>query len=174
MTKQRTITTKKGDNGYTGLLSGERVPKDSLRVDICGDIDELTSVLGVARCCVKDKKVKDRILAIQQTLFICAAEISTTPNKRVRLKRRIDEISVNKLEAQREQLERKLKISNVFIVPGSNPASAAIDHARTVARRCERKTVKLLKSEQKKNKFLIIWMNRLSDYLYLLARSEEQ
>ena len=172
--KKISITTKTGDQGKTGLFSGERVSKYSPRLEAYGDLDELVSVLSIARHHVQSDDMKKEILALQQTLFIAASELATTPAKLQKLPRRIDEQLLKAFDEKRQALEDQVEIPQGFVIPGNTLASAYLDFARTIARRCERKIVHLLEEKTIANGRLVIWFNRLSDYLYLLARFEEK
>jgi cob(I)alamin adenosyltransferase len=171
--KSRSITTKIGDQGTTRLFSGEEVSKDSPRTDAYGDMDELVSVLGIARSVSTRKDVRDRLKQIQRDLFIAGAELATSLEHAHRLDKRVDEAMVRDIDRKREVVEGKIRMPRGFILPGATIAAAHIDHARTIARRCERKVVGLLESGLIENRPMIIWFNRLSDYLWLLARLEE-
>ncbi len=173
MPKIKSITTKTGDKGTTRLFSGEEVSKSSLRIDSYGDIDELASVLGVARCHSRKKEIEEDILFIQRELNTVAAELATTPQKISRLPKRLNKDMLNILEEKRESLETKILIPDGFVVPGGSLSSASLDHARTIARRCERKVAALLEQKIFADELVLIWLKRLSDYLYLMARVEE-
>ena len=173
MPQRISITTKTGDKGYSRLFSGEKVLKNSPRLGAYGDIDELVSILSIARHHAKRNDSKDTILEIQRALFVVASELATTPDKLKRLPQRIDSARLEDLDRKREALERKVDIPRGFVIPGNTLASAYIDHARTVARRCERRAVGLFNAGEITNDVLIVWLNRLSDFLYLLARYEE-
>lgn len=169
------ITTKVGDKGTTFLFSGEEVFKDSPRTETYGDVDELVSVLGVARCHALQAEVRDLLLDLQRELFTVGAELATAIDHVDLLKHRIDESGLKSFESRRNALEARVTMPDGFIIPGGSGsvASAHIDHARTIARRLERKTVSLARSGLVANPHLLVWMNRLSDYLWLLARLEE-
>ena len=173
MAKKNIITTKTGDQGTSLLFSGEKVSKSNPRLEAYGDLDELVSILGVARQYVKHKSITEDILELQRDLFRAASELATTPDKLSKLKQQIDQAFLDKLENKNKTLYEDTNIPNGFIVPGGSRSSAYLDLARAVSRRCERKIVKLLESGEINNKFLIVWINRLSDYLYLMARFEE-
>lgn len=142
-------------------------------MEAIGDVDELISILGLARCYASQNKAKDAILALQRALFAVGAELATAKEKLSRLQQRIDQDAVSRIEALMDSTPAAAMGFKGFVLPGSTPLSAYLDHARTVARRCERRAVGLLESGEITNKHLIVWLNRLSDYLYLLARSEE-
>lgn len=173
MTKRNTITTKKGDQGFSFLFSGEKVSKDSPRMEAIGDVDELMSILGLTRCYAQRKETKETILALQRALFTVGAELATTKEKLDRLPQRIGQDALSRIEALMESLPETAAAFKGFVLPGNTFLSAYLDYARSVARRCERRAVGLLKAEEITNTHLIVWLNRLSDYLYLLARSEE-
>lgn len=175
MTKSSSITTRVGDRGTTFLFSGEEVPKDSSRTEAYGDLDELVSVLGVARCHAANERVRDDLLAIQRDLFTAGAELATALDRVNLLKHRVDEALLREFEDRREALEARLTMPDGFIIPGGSGSLAAahIDHARTIARRLERRAVGLSRAGLVANNNLLVWLNRLSDYLWLLARCEE-
>ena len=167
------ITTKVGDKGTTFLFSGEEVPKDSPRTEAYGDIDELVSVLGVARSIATKKEIIDTLFWLQVELFVVATELATERNQLSLVRERIDAARLAKLDQRRDDLERSITMPNGFIIPGGTHVGAVIDHARTIARRCERKIVGLYRDGLIENPHLLVWVNRMSDFLWLLARYEE-
>jgi cob(I)alamin adenosyltransferase len=169
---RRSITTGAGDRGMTRLFSGEEVSKDSPRPEACGDVDELVAALGIARALVKKAPVRDAILYLQRSLFTVAAELATSRGRLDLLKKRVNAAMVRELDRKRAALERSIRMPRGFIIPGGSTGAAHLDHARAVARRCERKVVALAGGEIP-DEHLLVWMNRLSDYLWLLARQEE-
>jgi cob(I)alamin adenosyltransferase len=173
MSKPKSITTGVGDKGNTRLYSGEEVSKDSPRPEACGDVDELVSTLGVASCHVRRDETREVIVVLQRSLFIVAAEIATTPAHVGLMEKRVDAAMVKELDARRQALEKSLPAFDGFVIPGGSPGSAHLDHARSVARRCERHIVALQRKKEIDNPHILVWVNRLSDYLWLLARSEE-
>jgi cob(I)alamin adenosyltransferase len=173
MTKRNAITTKKGDQGFSRLFSGEKISKNSPRLEAIGDVDELISILGLARCYAQRKETKETILALQRALFIVGAELATAKKKFSRLPRRIDQDAISRIEALMDFSPGTATVFKGFVLPGNTPSSTYLDYARSVARRCERKAVGLFEAEEITNKHLIVWLNRLSDCLYLMARSEE-
>jgi len=154
------ISTKRGDNGTTSLLYGSRVKKDSLRIEACGALDELNSFLGLCKNRLKNKKWVNLITRIQKDLFLAGSETVCRGNDAFRLRKKIGCGEVRQLERSIEELERRHKCG-AFVLPGANDISAHLDIARTVARRAERRVVAL------------VYLNRLSDLLFLLARSCE-
>lgn len=163
------ITTKQGDAGTSRLFSNEIVSKNDPRLDAYGDIDELVSLLGVARLHVPDKTLNQELLKIQKDLFIVASELATSDKKLNMLPERIDDRKVNEINQKTEKLNAVVDVPNDFIVPGQHAAEAHLHHARAVSRRCERKIVDLYNLNVISNSKLLVWMNRLSDFLYLIA-----
>lgn len=173
------IYTKTGDGGETGLYGGNRVAKDSSRVEAYGTVDELNSVIGVARAALpteRDADGVDALLArIQSELFDLGAELATPPARldtalgaRVPL---ATEIRVARLEGEIDFFEETLPPLKTFILPGGTPASAALHQARAVCRRAERRTVSLAHSEEETVRpEALHYLNRLSDLLFVLAR----
>ena len=157
----------------TRLFSGEQAPKSSARTEACGDLDELVGILGVARAVSRRKNVREAILEVQRGLFVIGSELVTTAEKVKLLPRRVDAKMVRQIDRQRKELEARLKWPSGFIIPGGNLAAAHIDLARAVARRGERKVAGLVLAHVVRNQLVLVWMNRVSDYLWLLARLEE-
>ncbi len=168
------ITTRVGDRGTTRLFSGEEVPKSSPRVDAVGAVDEVVSLLGVARCHAARPATRACLLEIQRELFVLASEFATTPAALPRLPRRVDAGFVETMERRARELEASVTHPAGFILPGASLAGAQLDHARAVARRCEREAVRLQEAGLLDNPHALVWLNRLSDVLWLLARSEEE
>lgn len=167
------ISTRQGDQGFTRLYSGEQVPKHDPRVQLCGELDELNCVLGLARCHCPQPDTAAELLALQRLLFVFGAEAATSPAQLGRLQQRLDAAALAWLETRCAALSARPRPAG-FVVPGSNPPSAWLDLARSVARRCERSLVPLIHGGQLHNPHLLPWLNRLSDYLYLLARAAEE
>lgn len=163
------ISTKTGDCGTTSLLYGKRVKKDCLRMEACGALDELNSFLGLCKNLLKDKKWKDMLVNIQQDVFTIGSEAACRRSDAVKLKNRIGNKEVKDIEAYIERFERRWKRRG-FVLPGSNTLSAHFDIARTIARRAERRMVALSDRRQAGNRYALIYLNRLSDLLFLLAR----
>ncbi|OGX16865.1 MAG: ATP:cob(I)alamin adenosyltransferase [Omnitrophica WOR_2 bacterium RBG_13_44_8b] len=165
------ITTKKGDGGMTSLYGGVRVSKDHKRLEACGSLDELCSFLGLSKSLTKDKAFKKMLASIQEDLFVICSELATSSKFLHKLKTRIDKTHVARLERFLANLESK-KIPGLrgFRIPGDNLLSSSLDICRTVARRSERHTVALKRKRLLLNKLIIIYLNRLSDLLFLLAR----
>ena len=164
------VTTGTGDAGYTGLLGDERVPKYDPRPDTFGTVDEATSALGLARAMTQHQQVKDIIYTIQQELYLLMGELATTPENYEKMGLRMTNEHVKRLEQVEETLKQEVEIPNKFIIPGDTPDGAALDLARTIIRRAERMTVKLLHDGVIQNTEVVRYLNRLSDLVFILAR----
>lgn len=167
-----TITTKKGDKGCTELLSGKKVPKDDARIEACGTLDELSSFLGFSRSLIKEERVKDELERMQKDLFVIGSELAATPLLKRKLKKRIIKADCTRLEKIISRLERSKSFNKCsFHLPGGNLCSSSLDIARTVARRAERRVISLKRKMASLNPFIVVYLNRSSDLLYLFARS---
>ena len=162
------IYTKTGDAGETGLYTGERVRKSSLRVAVYGTVDELDSVLGLARASVAKAEVRERVLVLQKKLPALMADLASRAQEAM-----IAEADVAALEQAMDELEGRLPPLISFLVPGDTQGGAALDHARTVTRRAERLFCRLAEEEEVHDTDRR-YLNRLSDYCFLLMRLEEQ
>ena len=172
------IYTKKGDKGQTRMLFGDAVSKDDLAPDAYGSVDELVAALGLIRA---DKElpieVQENILRIQRELFIVGAELATDKEKRNKLedgKTRVTESMIKTLEKDIDFLTEKNGIPTYFVVPGENVISAKFDWARVVSRRAERKCVTWYKTLQIEDTKVVTYLNRLSDFLWMMAREFEE
>ncbi|MCE7874113.1 cob(I)yrinic acid a,c-diamide adenosyltransferase [bacterium CPR1] len=160
------VVTKTGDQGQTALIGGTRVSKDSLRIAACGDVDELNSCLGLAVAWLRDDDLRGILFPIQNRLFTVGADVNSPAEVKVP---RVTPEHVSELEQVMEGLMDELPPLEEFILPGGGPGGAALHVARTVARRAERTVVALSRSEQT-NPQALIYLNRLSDFLFVLAR----
>ena len=168
------ISTKRGDDGTTGLLHGGRVRKDSARIETTGVIDEAQAALGLARAEVRGSRLDDELAGLERGLWVVMAEVATAPRNRRRLvagATLVSEEMVDALERRVHELEASGTMPSEFVVPGQSRASAALDLARTVVRRAERKGVALSMGDGSQ---VVPYLNRLSDLCWLLARSSEQ
>ena len=165
------IYTRTGDEGTTALYGGERVPKDANRVEAYGTVDEANALLGVARTQLGSLEEFDALLAgLQNALFDVGADLATSePRYRARIVP-LTKDDVAGLEAEIDRLEADLPELRAFILPGGHPAAASLHHARTVVRRAERRTASLMHAEAV-NIQVAIYLNRLSDLLFVLARA---
>lgn len=167
------IYTKTGDRGDTGLGDGARVSKADLRIAAYGTVDELNAVLGLARRALPASRAA-RLLALQHDLFDVGADLcvpQTTASRRARL--RVTGAYAQRLERAIDRLTARLRPLNSFVLPGGTPAAAWLHLARTVCRRAEREVVALSRREPV-NDQVIIYLNRLSDLLFVMARAENR
>ena len=171
------IYTKTGDRGETGLFDGSRASKASPRVEAYGDVDELNAMLGVALAFIReDQELRSCLLDIQRDLFVVGAHLAD-PKARVEAKRgakaSLTEDKVTQLERWIDHFEEQLPSLRQFILPGGSKGGATLHHARTVCRRAERQVV-ALSQQVDISPLLIIYLNRLSDFLFVAARLENQ
>jgi len=167
------IYTKTGDKGTTGLYGGKRVSKDSPRITAYGEIDELNAVVGIIRAETPHQALKESLGEIQNALFICGAELATPqPDPKVPV---MTSAHADQLERQMDAMMEDLAPMKHFILPGGSKTSAYLHLARTVCRRAERSVVRLstLPGENV-SQWLIIFLNRLSDFFFTLARLSNQ
>ena len=165
------IYTKTGDTGDTGLFGGPRVRKDDPRIEAYGTVDELNSVLGMARATVLPADIDHLIARIQNELFSVGAELAT-PKPDTAGFRIIGELHVEALEREIDHHESSLKPLREFILPGGCVAAAHLHLARTVCRRAERRVVTLaVVAVETVSPEIIVYLNRLSDLLFVLARA---
>ena len=167
-----TIVTKQGDKGKTRLYSGELVSKSDARIDTYGTIDELISFLGLARSLCKTNEAGQLIYDEQQCLSRLCAELATQDESKVKLVP-IQEKDVERVDGVITHLLSKVTLPHEFIIPGKNSSSSSIDICRTICRRLERSMVKLSESGKWKNANALIYINRLSDLLFILTVLEE-
>ena len=183
------VATRKGDDGTTGLLyGGERIPKDDLRAEAYGTIDEAVAALGVARAQLglKDRlgvlsvefgELPDLILRLQRELFAAAAELATNPDAWDRLedgRTRVSAEMVDGIDGLLRDLESHIEMPREFVVPGETPTSAALEVARTTLRRAERRAVTLGREGLIPGPYLLPYLNRLADLVWVMARAAEQ
>ena len=164
------IYTKTGDKGTTGLYTGQRVDKDSLRVEAYGNVDEINSALGMARAQVKNDEVRSAILDLQKLLM---QKVMSDLASLDRAESYTTAADIAWLEGLIDSFTSKLAPLNHFIIPGENLGAAALDMARTTARRAERQVWRLSRQE-KIDENLIVALNRLSDLCFTLSRIETE
>ena len=167
MTKAK-VYTRTGDKGSTSLLSGERVSKCSLRVEAYGNIDEITSALGLARATVVREDVKATILKLQQLLMSIMADVASLNLKEPYIKP--DHVTI--LEQTIDQYDAMLEPLAHFIIPGDTQGAAALDIARTTTRRAERALLRAKEDGDEINNDVLLCLNRLSDLCFILSRVE--
>jgi len=171
------IVTKTGDLGTTGLMYGRRVPKNHPRVEACGAIDELNAALGVARATAEHDFVSNNLFWIQKSLVDLMGEVGVVTEDLPRYARDGYLLVTPEMTAKLEKLVKEIEAQNIsfkgWATPGATKDSAVLDMARTVCRRAERRVCDLKKSGELKNGEIIIYLNRLSDLLWLFARWTE-
>ena len=166
------IYTKTGDEGLTGLVSGNRISKSDDRIDLYGDIDELNSFIGLAQHYLTDKKAKDLLLKVQSALFDLGSNLACEEENRANYKLPQVHIDlVTSLEKQMDEMDKELPKLKNFVLPGGSLTAGHLHVARTVCRRVERKLVHFkLKSGESLPENSLIFLNRLSDYFFMLSR----
>ncbi len=190
--RRSSVATGRGDDGTTGLLfGGERIFKDDPRAEAYGTIDEAVAALGLARAELALKaqygtvprildRLPDVILSVQRDLFVAGAELATTPGAEGRQKpgeTRVSAEMVERLDALLAEMEAAVKMPSEFVVPGQTRLSAALELARTITRRAERRAVSIRcgdRAEPTAGDQLLRYLNRLADLLWILARAAEQ
>lgn len=169
MSKEWKIYTKQGDEGKTSLIGGKRVPKYHERIEAYGTVDELISYIGL----IRDQNIKEEhkksLISIQEKLMVCASILAADCDDcKVKIPDITDE-DIGFLENEIDKMESELPALTSFILPGGHAVSSHCHIARNICRRAERKTIFLSEKENiKKN--VIKYLNRLSDYLFVLAR----
>jgi cob(I)alamin adenosyltransferase len=183
------VTTGRGDDGTTGLLyGGERISKDDPRTEAYGAVDETVAALGLARAILEERSIEDplpdrlagltdTILRLQRELFVVGAELATNPTARDRGedgRTRVSEAMVAGLDELVTSAEAAIEMPREFVIPGETRISAALELARTIARRAERRAVALLTTDDPPSPHVLAYLNRLADLLWILARAAEQ
>jgi len=166
------ITTKKGDDGTTGLLFGGRTPKDGPRPTAYGEVDEAQATLGVVRA-QAGGELAEIVLGIQRDLWVVMAELATdveSADKLVDGQNRTTAAMVEALETTMADVADRFDPPTEFVVPGEDPVAAALDVSRTVVRRAERAAVTAMRGQASQ---AVPYLNRLSDLLWTLARWQE-
>ena len=182
------VATTKGDDGTTGLLyGGERIAKDDPRTEAYGTIDEAVAALGLARANLSAKRrigtlspglggLGELILRLQRELFVVGAELATNPEAWDRLedgRTRVSAAMVAEIDALLVEAEASIDLPTEFVVPGETVTSAALELARTIIRRAERRAVALRRAGLVPGEHLIPYLNRLADLVWVLARAAE-
>jgi cob(I)alamin adenosyltransferase len=173
------IATRTGDDGTTGLMYNRRVSKCHPRVEAYGTVDELNAALGLARSLLSDNGPGgQQLVAIQKNLVVLMGELATAPEDLARFVKDGFSVITPEFTAQLDAIVREIESQNVsfkgWATPGGNPASAALDVARTACRRAERRVCALREAGEATNGEIIVFLNRLSDALWLMARRAEQ
>ena len=166
------IYTKTGDAGETGLFGGGRVSKTHPRVEAYGDVDELNASIGLARSIEMMPRIDEVLVPLQRDLFAIGALLATPDREKMKRhleKASIDDGRIAELEHAIDDGDRELEPLKSFIVPGGTPKAAALHVARTVCRRAERRVIALMPDEEIPQ-IVVVYLNRLSDLLFTLAR----
>jgi len=163
------IYTKSGDKGTTALLGGTRVPKNHIRIETYGTIDELNSYMGYIACAVLETKSQETIKLIQDRLFTIGSHLATDPSKTNVKVPDLFEHDIILLETEMDRLNETLPELKFFILPGGNKDAAFTHIARCVCRRAER-LINELHQHEPVEELILKYVNRLSDYLFMMAR----
>lgn len=184
--RRSAVATGKGDDGTTGLLfgAGTRISKNDPRTEAYGTVDEAVAALGLARAELDPagagagkRELADLILRLQRELFVVGAELATDAAQRDRLEdgvTRVSEAMLEGLETTLAMMEGRVTMPREFVVPGETRLSASLELARTIVRRAERRAVALQRKDRLPGEWLIPYLNRLADLLWVLARLAEQ
>ncbi|MEX0779472.1 MAG: cob(I)yrinic acid a,c-diamide adenosyltransferase [Balneolales bacterium] len=166
------IYTKTGDTGETSLFGGQRVSKTNVRIEACGQVDELNSTLGLARSFHPTKVNETLLQRLQNELFVLGADLATPPSRETKIER-INEAHITFLESQIDALQEELQPLQFFILPGGTSAASTLHLSRTVCRRAERACIHCAETEDINND-AVIYLNRLSDLLFVMTRYENK
>jgi cob(I)alamin adenosyltransferase len=167
------IYTRSGDDGTTGLLYGGRVSKADPAAEAYGTTDEAVAAIGLARALSDQPALQAVLLGVQRDLFVVGADLATNPAKRSKLTAEVSLVTAEMVRALEERIDEAVAehpLPEEFVVPGAGPVSAALDLARTVVRRAERRGVELQATGVEVNPEAIKYLNRLSDFLFVMAR----
>lgn len=164
------VYTRTGDDGSTALGGGQRVPKDSFRIEAYGTVDELNSVIGVAVAMGVAEPLREPLFVVQQVLFNLGADLCILESDKERLQApRIEARHVEQLERWMDAWNAELELLRSFVLPGGDAAAAQLHVARTVCRRAERRVIALAR-EEPVGKHVVPYLNRLGDFLFVAAR----
>ena len=172
------IATKTGDDGTTGLMYNRRVSKCHPRVEAYGAVDELNAALGSARALLNGTPQGERLMAIQKALVVLMGELATAQEDAARYAKDGFSVVTPEMTVQIDAIVTEIEAQDDFYkdwaTPGANPAAAALDAARVTCRRAERRVCALREAGQMTNNEVVVWLNRLSDALWLMARRAEK
>jgi len=163
----------KGDDGFTAILSGERVPKYDLRPEAYGVVDEAQAAMGVARSAAQDERTRSVLLEAQRDLQHLMTKLAAATRQNVVQVEALSQERVEWLENIIDELGEQLPPLQSFVIPGDSPSGAALHLARTIVRRAERRVVRLVHNDELLSIELIRYLNRLSSLLFVLARWED-
>jgi cob(I)alamin adenosyltransferase len=164
------VYTKTGDSGETSLFGGKRVKKYDLRIESYGTVDELNSYIGVIRDHNKDEALEATLVNIQHRLFTIGSELAADPDKKNLQVPQLDNADIEFLENEIDRMTDQLEPMRFFILPGGDLTASHSHVARTICRRAERRVIELNSLEQNVDLLIVQYLNRLSDYLFTLAR----
>ena len=171
------IYTKTGDKGQTSLIGGTRLPKHHIRIEAYGTVDELNSFIGLVRDSISEKELFDLLIEIQDRLFTIGSLLAADPEKNKMQLPQLNESDVVLLEKAIDKMNETLPEMKSFVLPGGHPTVSYCHIARCVCRRAERATLKLSESAgggEKVDELIYKYLNRLSDYLFVLSRKLTQ
>ncbi len=165
------IYTKTGDKGLTSLIGGTRISKAHLRIESYGTVDELNAYIGLCKDVLKDQQSRDMLMKIQEDLFVVGALLACDPGKEIKMQLpAIGEKDIALLETAIDSMDAALPAMKNFILPGGDQAVSYLHIARCVCRRAERCCVRLSDEEGEEHVLILQYLNRLSDYLFVLTR----
>ena len=170
------IYTKKGDDGTTGLLYGGRVPKDHVRTEVYGTLDETVSALGVARAGGLTPIVEEIVIRLQREMFVVGAQLATASDNQSKLEAGVSKVTPEMTQTAEAEIDRLLEthpLPQEFVLPGETPGSAGLDLARSIIRRAEREAVAMDREGMVPDPEILRYLNRVSDLLFVLARYQE-
>jgi cob(I)alamin adenosyltransferase len=160
--------TRDGDDGFTNLLGNERVPKHDIRPSTYGELDEASAALGFARALATSQNTKQVLLRVQRDLYRIMAEVAATAEAADQF-HSVNADQVSWLEEQIQSIGEHVTLPKGFIIPGDSTSGAALDLARTIIRRAERKVAQLVHAQQLANTYILAYLNRLSSLCFLLV-----
>jgi cob(I)alamin adenosyltransferase len=163
------IYTKTGDKGTTSLIGGKRVPKNHIRIEAYGTADELIAHMAYLRDSISEKEHRDFLLLLLDDLMVVSSILATDDKEFFEKLPKLSAQSAVKIESEIDRLEKKLTPLKSFVIPGGHPVVSACHIVRTVCRRCERMVYSLNEVNEVPN-IILVYLNRLSDYLFVLAR----
>jgi len=171
------IVTRTGDSGTTALMYNRRVPKSDIRVEAYGTVDELNAALGMARATCREAQSNEKLIGIQKQLVPLMGELATASEDRERYLRDGHPTVQKEMTAGLDERVKQIEVKQIsfkgWATPGANAHAAALDVARTICRRAERRVCELQQAGQLHNAEIVVYLNRLADLLWLLAREAE-
>lgn len=163
------IYTKTGDKGETSLVSGERVPKNHLRIEAYGTVDELNACIAVMKDSAKYKGWDAKLAGIQSTLFTIGSHLAATEKNKMTLPD-LNQAEIDEMETAMDTMDTELEPLRNFVIPGGDLTASYAHMARTICRRAERRVIDVLRANENIHPFILPYLNRLSDLLFTLAR----